>query len=385
MVILTRIKVNTTTTLNPIRNLRLNTIKQTLKELFKRFKENISLNAAAIIVLVILSSVTLMGYGHAENMFNERVFGKYISYFDHTNIDPPKNTVDTKLLNEQSLLAISWVQKSAEYQALAHQAFNIARRIFDDAKQKSIPNPAVIVDLDETILDNSPYQASLIGTYKQYSTKTWNEWIKEEKAQAIPGAIDFINHVNDNGGTVFFISQRKESSTNNQSNDLELATINNMQSLGITGVSEETLLLRGECFKKNEKDQKIDDKQLRREAILNNINYENCLIKENDNKSNKYNIVMLLGDNLNDFYFDNVNSDNKERKRFVEVNKDQLGLFEFDDSTSQLKPAYITIPNPMYGGWIDALYYPKKDSELTISQQDVLRKQSLIKWDGISK
>lgn len=101
-----------------------------------------------------------------------------------------------KELNDQSLLAINWVQQSGEYQALTYQAYNIAKVAFDNVVNQNIINPAVVVDLDETVLDNSPYQASLIDTNNKFSPDTWSQWILAEKAKAIPGAVEFINYVN---------------------------------------------------------------------------------------------------------------------------------------------------------------------------------------------
>ncbi|MGJ5634946.1 HAD family acid phosphatase [Nostoc sp. CALU 1950] len=76
-------------------------------------------------------------------------------------------------LNEQSVLALNWVQQSGEYQALTYQAFNISQLIFDQAKAKKVRNPAVIVDVDETVLDNSAYQAGFIAfiSLVKYSNK----------------------------------------------------------------------------------------------------------------------------------------------------------------------------------------------------------------------
>lgn len=106
-------------------------------------------------------------------------------------------------LNEQSVLAINWVQQSGEYQALTYQAFNIAKIVFDQAKAKRVKQPAVIVDIDETILDNSAYQGGLIGTNSGFESSTWNKWVAAAKAKAVPGAVKFVNYVNNNGGTVF--------------------------------------------------------------------------------------------------------------------------------------------------------------------------------------
>ena len=62
-------------------------------------------------------------------------------------------------LEQQAVLAVNWVQQSGEYQALAYQAFNTARRAFDTAKAQAGRKKAVIVDLDETMIDNSAYAA----------------------------------------------------------------------------------------------------------------------------------------------------------------------------------------------------------------------------------
>ena len=89
-------------------------------------------------------------------------------------------------LNQQGMLAVNWVQQSGEYRALAYQAFNIAKFNFDIAKSKKIARPAIIVDIDETVLDNSPYQAGLLDSNQGFELSTWNQWIKAEKAKAVP-------------------------------------------------------------------------------------------------------------------------------------------------------------------------------------------------------
>lgn len=106
-------------------------------------------------------------------------------------------------LNQQGMLAVNWVQQSGEYRALTYQAFNLAKLTFHTAKSKNISRPAIIVDIDETVLDNSAYQAGLLDSNKGYETTTWNQWIKAEKAKAVPGAVEFANYVNKNGGKVF--------------------------------------------------------------------------------------------------------------------------------------------------------------------------------------
>jgi 5'-nucleotidase (lipoprotein e(P4) family) len=284
-----------------------------------------------------------------------------------------ESDITQKELNNQSILGINWIQKSGEYRALAYQAFNIGKVAFNIAISKSIANPAVIVDLDETILDNSPYQASLVGINEGFSNKTWNKWIKTEMTLAVPGAVDFINYVNANRGKVFFISNRGESSTNSTTeNDLELATMKNMINLGFMGVTEETLLLKGEFSKTI--NGKIDtSKKWRMESVANG---------EVDGK--KYNVVIFMGDNLNDFTELDKN-DNESRKAFVDKTKQQQGIFI--GTENGFSPAYISVPNPMYGDWENGLYNANKFNkssiwDLTPAQKSMQRIESLNRWNN---
>ena len=275
-------------------------------------------------------------------------------------------------LNNQSMLAVNWVQQSGEYRALTHQAFNIAKVSFNSAVLSRINEPAIIVDLDETILDNSPYQASLIGSNKGFEGKTWDQWIKAEQTLAIPGAIDFINYINANGGKVFFISNRGVSSINSKINDLEISTKRNMIRLGFEGVNEQSLLLKGK-FTKTINGRTDTSKQWRIDAVSNGqvdgINH---------------NVVILIGDNLNDFA-DISKNDNVVRKEFVTKTKEQQGILVM--TSDGFQPAYITLPNPIYGDWENGLYNPQKFNkknhwDLSPAQKAIQRLESLIKWKG---
>lgn len=281
---------------------------------------------------------------------------------------PITETVTQKQLNEQSLLAINWMQQSGEYRALAYQSFNSAQLAFDNAKK--IKNPTVIVDIDETVLDNSAYQAGLINTDNAFSPNTWNQWIKLKKAKAIPGAVAFVNHVNANGGKVFFISDRDESSTgNSKNNDLELATIANLKAVGFTGVNEQTLLLKGE-FTRTVQGKKDNSKQFRREAVESS---------KADGKVRT--IVLLVGDNLNDL--DAVaGKTNTARRSHVDSSKNFYGVKGSKIQAQASKPAYIVLPNPIYGAWESALYEPTKFGkqqwyDLSATQKSQQRKQAL--------
>ncbi|MBD2505394.1 5'-nucleotidase, lipoprotein e(P4) family [Anabaena azotica] len=286
--------------------------------------------------------------------------------------DTQQQTTTGKQLNEQGILAVSWVQQSGEYRALAYQAYNIAKFTFDTAKSKKISRPAVIVDIDETVLDNSPYQAGLLDSDNGFELSTWNQWIKVEKAKAVPGAVEFVNYVNKNGGKVFFISNRDEKSIKtSKNNDLEIATINNLKAVGFTGVNEQTVLLKGEFTKKIDGKENTS-KQWRVDAVKNG---------SADGK--KYTIVSLIGDTLNDFD-EAVGKNNPQRRDHVDSNRNSYGMLSITDK-GVVKPAYIAIPNPMYGNWETGLYNPKvfnkqNPFEMTAQEKNQQRRESLNRW-----
>jgi 5'-nucleotidase (lipoprotein e(P4) family) len=272
-------------------------------------------------------------------------------------------------LNDQLVLSVNWTQESGEYAAVTYQAFNLAKRAFDQALASGVKNPAVSVDLDETLIDNSAYEAGLIDTNNQFSNSTWYPWIKSENATAIPGAVDFVNYVNSKGGKVFFISDRDESSTGSSANnDLEQSTINNLVKLGFSDVNDQTVLLRGE-FTATKADGTVDrGKELRRQAVTNG-----------NADGNQYELVLLAGDNLNDF--DNkAGTANADRRAYVEANQNQYGVYQPG------KAAYIPLPNAQYGAWEGpGLYNPAafdKTSwtQLTPAEKNIQRKQNLDVW-----
>ncbi|AFZ27250.1 putative secreted acid phosphatase [Cylindrospermum stagnale PCC 7417] len=280
--------------------------------------------------------------------------------------------ITNQQLNDQSMIAVNWVQQSGEYRALAYQAFNIAKLTFDQAKSKDISRPAIIVDIDETVLDNSPYQAGLFDSDNVFQPDTWNQWVKEAKNKSIPGALEFVNYVNSNGGKVFFISDRDGKRVNKyQKSAVETATISNLKSVGFTGVNEQTVLLKGK-FSKIIDGKENTSKQWRIEAVKNG---------SADGK--KYTVIALIGDNLNDFD-ETAGKKNQQRRDHVDKNRNFYGVLDAIPN-GVIEPAYIAIPNPMYGNWETGMYNPqafKKQSPLEMSpgEKNQQRKESLNRW-----
>ncbi len=128
-------------------------------------------------------------------------------------------------INEYMVLGTLYHQQSAEYKAACYQAYNLGRLLLDkDLADKNIDKHRVIVvDIDETVLDNSPYQAECILENFNYPVR-WDEWCNKASADAIPGALDFLLYARSNGVSVFYITNRKE--------HLKQVTIQNLVNLG---------------------------------------------------------------------------------------------------------------------------------------------------------
>lgn len=209
-----------------------------------------------------------------------------------------------------TLYATLYQQQAAEYRALCYQAFNVADLYLAEALGQQHAKPmAIITDIDETILDNSPYQAAAILGNFGYPTR-WADWMNAANAWAVPGSVEFLNKAAEAGVKIFYISNRKE--------EFREPTLKNLERLGFPGVSNETLLLRQEG--------EGNSKQTRRDAVGQN-----------------YEVIMLLGDNLDDFSGVFEVDDAGERMLQTDLNKAAFGR------------KFIVLPNAVYGSWVNVL------------------------------
>jgi len=234
--------------------------------------------------------------------------------------------------NEYQVGAVLFMQKAAEFRALAYQAFNLGRwqldADFDKKNIKTLPKAerkmmrAVVVDVDETVLDNSPHQAELIKNRMPFTNTVWTAWVNRRQAKPIPGAVEFLKYANSKGVRVFYVSNRNEAE--------KQGTIDNLKAVGFPDVSDETVLVRTT----------ESGKEPRRQSI-----------------AAKHRIVLLMGDNLNDF--SNVFERKSVADRFSEVDrvKDLWGK------------RFIVLPNAMYGDWESAIYEYGRLSEVEKTQK----------------
>jgi 5'-nucleotidase (lipoprotein e(P4) family) len=123
--------------------------------------------------------------------------------------------------------------------ALSYQAFTLARIMLDRdlrLNQRNKKRSAVIVDLDETILDNSRYEGMLLKNRVNYNQKTWTDWCNRAEATAVPGAVEFLRYAASRGLAVFYITNRNDSQ--------KQGTATNLKKLGFPNVNDQTLLVQ---------------------------------------------------------------------------------------------------------------------------------------------
>ena len=221
--------------------------------------------------------------------------------------DPGKKSGASVAENSQEhlLMSVLWYQKSAEMRAAYYQAFNWAKiKIENHIKNNGCINKAVVLDIDETILDNSPFQVEMIRTSKSYDIDFWYEWTKLARARPLPGALEFTNYANSAGIEIFYVSNRTLSESE--------ATLKNLNDWGFPLADRTHLLLKNGKTSKKE----------RRDEI-----------------SKKYEIILFLGDNLNDF------------SELFEDRSDNYGFNAVDTYREEFGNRFIILPNPMYGAW----------------------------------
>jgi acid phosphatase len=260
------------------------------------------------------------------------------------------SATDAALPTDVSLDAVLWMQRSVEYDAVTSMAYATATRMLDvalaDPGWTAAPaeqgetrgkKPAVILDVDETVLDNSPYAAWLMQTHRDFESDTFNAWCEAAQAESIPGALAFTRHAADKGVDVYFVSNRDAPA--------HAGTLANLQERGFpVDEAGERLMLRGE------QPDWGSDKGTRRAEIAKD-----------------HRILLLIGDNLGDFV-DGAKADTPTRHAAWEAHADAWGT------------AWIMLPNPDYGTWEHPVYATKE--RLDASQQRAKKLSALTAWSG---
>ncbi len=256
--------------------------------------------------------------------------------------DPPASD----LLN-----AVLWMQRSVEFKASALTAFALARVRLDQAladpnwtgapkeqagAYQSLP-PAVILDIDETILDNSGYQAWMALKGTTFDPKTWNAYVNTVTSLPIPGALEFAQYADSKGVKVFYVTNRTAAE--------EPPTRKNLEKFGFPmGGNTDTMLMT----------RKQPDwgsaKGTRRAYVARN-----------------YRVLLNVGDNFGDFV-DEFRGSEAERLKVLEQHKDRWGR------------EWIMIANPSYGSFESAPF--GHDFKLPEGEKRKLKRGALDAWPG---
>jgi acid phosphatase len=230
-----------------------------------------------------------------------------------------------------NLNATLWTQRSLEHDLVYRQVYAQATqqvavalkqpewdalpRSERKTKAAGLP-PAVIVDVDETVLDNSPYQARLIRDGKEYDEFTWDAWCREEAARATPGALEFARAAAAQGVTVFYLTNRAQ--------HLNAATLENLKRVGFPVSDRENAFL-GLGLVVPGCEASGSDKGCRRELI-----------------GRTHRVIAMVGDQLGDFID-------------VENNAPAAREAAAAPYAAWFGERWFMLPNPTYGSWDSAV------------------------------
>lgn len=246
---------------------------------------------------------------------------------------------------DDRLDAILWQTTSAEYRVLVQSIYATAKFHLDhaliDRQWTALPSqnenfqnlpPAVIMDIDETVIDTGKFQSLLVKNRARFNSVRWREWQRRNEPDAVPGAVEFINYAQARGVTVFFVTNREHAT--------EPITRVNLATIGIKlPENVDTVLSR------NERPDWTADKTSRHGFI-----------------GQSYRVLMLIGDDLADFM--------PEYRAAPQTRVDEALKHE------EWGRKWFMLPNPMYGSWEGALYdfRPELNSEaITTRKLDQLR------------
>jgi acid phosphatase len=232
---------------------------------------------------------------------------------------------------DDSLNATVWFQTSVERDLVFRQIYRaaggklpaaLADKSWDalpegdrDNDPRALP-PAIIVDVDETVLDNSPNQARLIRSGGEFNDAGWDAWVQQRAAKPLPGALEFLNAAARQGVTVFYISNRSAAQAE--------ATVDNLRRAGFPIAGAGQFLGKGAvvegCVAKG------SDKGCRRQSV-----------------GRGYRVLMQFGDQVGDFV-DIASNTRDGRSQAIAPYADWIG------------ERWWTLPNPVYGSWEPALF-----------------------------
>ena len=248
------------------------------------------------------------------------------------------------------LNATLWMENSVEYKANTLAMYQLAKIRLDEAladknwtaateqtgAYQDLP-PAIVVDADETMIDNGAYESWLVVAGQDFGSKTWGAWVAAAEADAVPGAVEFAKYADSKGVKIFYVT--------NRSADQEEATRKNMEALGFPmGGNVDTFLMS------KEQEDWTSKKGTRRAFVAKD-----------------YRVLLLVGDNYGDFS-DDYSLSEAERLASLEKNMAHVG----ND--------WIFIANPEYGSFESAPF--GGDFKKPADERRKMKIDALPAWSG---
>lgn len=222
--------------------------------------------------------------------------------------------------------SVKWLTTSKEYQALTRTVYQQARQSLKQIVKPGTPW-VVVMDIDETVLDNSAYQVRLDKTGKSYTPTSWAQWVKSEQATLTPGAAEFMKDVVAQGGKLALVTNREAR--------LDAHTWRNLLALELPLTFQNTCLMGRSQIDIDSIDGQnfVNDKDLRRSNISSGK--PTCFNPEHmsTNWQTSHSIIMQIGDNIEDF---------------SQVTQEHADI---DALLLELNKTFFLLPNPMYGSW----------------------------------
>lgn len=244
-------------------------------------------------------------------------------------------------VNNALLYAVAWKQTAAEYRALYHQGFNVARMHVEAALKARKPGDkplAVVTDMDDTILLPLAYWGHLIERNKDFfDDPIWDNWVPRNQIVPSPGSQDFLRFCKDNGVEVFYVTSRDQGE---RTYEYAMA---HLKLLGAPYADTAHLTVLRDS----------SNKQPRQDEI-----------------AKAFDVVVFLGDNLNDF----------QRKYYTKSVDDRLKLMEEDRAMYGRK--YVVFPNPTDGHWMRAIFGDSEPPPSNDNRATFKRAATRNAWDG---
>ena len=223
-----------------------------------------------------------------------------------------------QLRSRENTMGSLWYQNAAEVDALYQQGYNVATNKLKELLKQPTDKPySIVLDIDETVLSNIPFQVKMIKDGTAFNPKLWDEWVQKAEATPVAGAKEFLQFADKNKVQIYYISDRTDAQVD--------ATIKNLEAQGLPVQGRDHLMFKKEGDK---------SKEGRRQEVIKHTN-----------------LVMLFGDNLVDF---------AEFSTTSEADRDKM----FEQLKAEFGDKFIIFPNPMYGSWESAVYKgEKKDAK----------------------